>query len=131
MKLILNYQIALHCVIALGLCFGGWLMIVKPMTDELHQVDAAIAQAQANPMLTDPQAVERMADQLEQARSRIGRIELLNSMAQDSSQLYSQVMTIAQEQGVEVQRLDPGSNKNVADAARPVHVATLRAVVLG
>lgn len=93
--------------IALTLCLGGWMFLVRPQAEELRRLEAEIAQRKVQIAGTDQAAVERVAAFAPGIRRRADEIEARNLMA-DSSQIYGRVKTLAENCSVAVNNLRPG-----------------------
>jgi Tfp pilus assembly protein PilO len=127
----LDRQLIAQIIITLALCAGGWMMIVQPQIDELHRLQATIAETRNSQVPMGEGAIEQMADELTKVRDRFRRIEARNEFAGDSTRIYGLIMDLAGEHGVTVQRLDPGSDQRSADEDAPVRVTTLDMTIEG
>jgi Tfp pilus assembly protein PilO len=127
----LDRQLLAQLIIIVALCAGGWMMIVQPQIDELHELRATIAQARSTQTSLGEGTIEQMADELTAVRDRFRRIEARNTFADDSTQIYGLIMDLAAEHGIAVQRLDPGSNQRTGDEEEKVHITTLDITVDG
>jgi Tfp pilus assembly protein PilO len=119
MNLPLDRDFLLHAVIALGICIGGWMMVVQPKARELARLEQSLADNAANPGSIKQQTIEQAAQQMASIRQRVSEVDWSNRLAGDSSRLYGLVMDLADAHGVQVQNLQPGmaSKKAAADAA--------------
>ncbi len=131
MNFMIDRETISQVVIILALCIGGWLLIVEPKLSELQELDAMIAQTTANPMLLAEGTFERMVGQLDDVRDRVGEILTLNSFASDSSHMYGLIMDLADQSGITVQRLDPGTSSGQKSGDDPVQVTSFDMTVEG
>jgi len=132
MNFAIDRETIAQVVIILALCLGGWMMIVEGRIDELAELGATIAEATANPLLEQEGTLDEMVGQLDGVRGRLHRIEKMNGFARDSSRMYSLIMDLAEEHGVVVQRLDPGSGPRRSEAEETaVSVTTFDMTVTG
>ena len=131
MNLTTSRQFIVQAVIALGLCIGVWMIIVRPKIDELIRLERTIADA---PGLSGPfssQTIEQAARRMNVIRERVAQIEDRNHFAEDTSHLYGLVMDLADSNGVQVQALQPGGSKRPTGAAAPMSVTRLDMTVEG
>jgi Tfp pilus assembly protein PilO len=125
-------QLIAQIIIVFALCAGSWMMLVQPQIDELHRLQATIAETHRSQVPMGEGAIEQMADELAQVRDRFRRIELRNEFAGDSTRIYGLIMDLADEHGVTVQRLDPGSDQGSDDDEEaPIHITTLDMTIEG
>ena len=127
----LDRQLIAQIVIIVAVCAGGWMTFVEPNIDELHRLEATIAEASSSPLPMGQETIEQMADQFAQVRDRFRRIEVRNEFAGDSTRIYGLIMDLTEEHGVTVQRLDPGSDRRSNDEEAPVRFTTLDMTIEG
>ena len=127
----LDRQLIAQIVIIVAVCAGGWMTFVEPNIDELHRLEATIAEASSNPLPMGQESIEQMADQFARVRDRFRRIEVRNEFAGDSTRIYGLIMDLAEEHGVTVQRLDPGSDRRSNDEEASVRFTTLDMTIEG
>ena len=127
----LDRQLIAQIVIIVAVCAGGWMTFVEPNIDELHRLEATIAEASSSPLPMGQETIEQMADQFAQVRDRFRRIEVRNEFAGDSTRIYGLIMDLTEEHGVTVQRLDPGSDRRSRDEEAPVRLTTLDMTIEG
>lgn len=127
----LDRQLIAQIIIILAICAGGWMIIVQPQIDELTRLQATIAEIRNSQVPMGEGTIEQMADELTKVRDRFRRIETRNEFAGDSTRIYGLIMDLADEHGVTVQRLDPGSDQRSADEDAPVNVTTLDMTIEG
>ena len=111
MSIALDRETIAQLIIILALCVGGWMMLIEPRVDELHELQVKIREATANPLLASPDSLDDMVRQLEGVRGRLQRIRNQNQFASDSSYMYSRIMDLAEANAVTVLRLNPGSKQ--------------------
>jgi Tfp pilus assembly protein PilO len=129
---LIDRQLIAQVVIIVAVCAGGWMTFVEPRIDELHRLQATIAEASSNPLPMGQESIEQMADQFAKVRDRFRRIEVRNDFAGDSTRIYGLIMDLAEEHGVTVQRLDPGSDgRSDDDEEAPVRFTTLDMTIEG
>jgi hypothetical protein len=116
----LDRDFLVQILITLGVCVGGWLVLVAPRAGELRELERAIAEAAANPLRTDEATLTTLASRVETFREHVRSIERQNEFARDSSQMYGRIMALAKSYDVSVQRLTPGSDDNLPDKVSPV-----------
>ncbi|UCD74644.1 MAG: hypothetical protein JSV91_12750 [Phycisphaerales bacterium] len=101
-------------VIVLALCIGGWMLFVQPTVEELQEVEAIIAYSRAGAAGLNQEAIEDMADRMSGLRRYVLDVRRRGRLADDSSRLYGLIMDLAQEHGVTVQSLEPGSGREMS-----------------
>ena len=101
-------QLIAQLVIVYGLCFGAWMMLVDPKAAALRKVQAELEASQQRPVLLEQESIEVMAGRMGGVRERLIEVARLNRMAEDSSELYTAIMDLAETSGVTVQLVQPG-----------------------
>jgi Tfp pilus assembly protein PilO len=127
----LDRQLLAQIIIIVAVCAGGWMAIVQPQIDELHELQATIAQARSVQSSVGEGTIEQMADELTAVRDRFRAIRARNMFADDSTRIYGLIMNLADEHGITVQRLNPGADQQATDGEEAVHVTTLDITVEG
>ncbi|MHC4978764.1 MAG: hypothetical protein ACYTGT_07025 [Planctomycetota bacterium] len=117
MNLPIDREFITQALIALGACLGGWMFYVQPRAEEVHALDAEISKLQSQSTGMSHEAVEQIAKQAPMLRDRCGEIEARSVLAQDTSQLYGQIMGLAKDYDVQVRNLRPGEHKPGRDQA--------------
>ncbi len=131
MNMSANRQFIIQAVLALGLCIGVWMIIVRPKIDELIRLERTIAEA---PGLSGPfssQTIEQAAKRMNFIRERVAQINDRNGLADDTSRLYGLVMDLADSSGVQVQALQPGGTKTSMTSNAPFTATRLDMTVEG
>jgi Tfp pilus assembly protein PilO len=95
--------------IVLAICVGGWMMLIQPRAQELADLQSVLDQAAGSREGGSTAALERLTNRVVELRDRIEEINAANSVAGDSSALYDGMMKLAQQSGVRVTNLSPGS----------------------
>lgn len=131
MNKFVDRELFAQLVIAITVCVGGWMMLVQPQARKLQQVEATIAAARSNPLLTDQHAVEQMARELQVTRDHIRQIIDRNHHSNDSSQLYSLIMEAAARTDVAIQQFDPSATQTKDRAADQLRITVLEMGVTG
>ncbi|MDY7107208.1 MAG: type 4a pilus biogenesis protein PilO [Planctomycetota bacterium] len=127
----LDRQLLAQLIIIVAVCAGGWMAIVQPQIDELHELQATITRARNVQTSVGEGTIEQMADELTAVRDRFRTIRARNDFADDSTRIYGLIMDLADEHGVTVQRLNPGADQRAADEEEAVHLTTLDITVEG
>ncbi len=96
-------------LIGLALTVGGWLFFVQPRLDELQQLETAIAESRARSSLLGTAASDQLAQRARLLRAQVARIDRKNSIARDSGVLYAKITSLAKENDVLVQSLQPST----------------------
>jgi len=104
----IDRQLIAQLVIVYGVCFGAWMLLVDPKATALRKVQAELEASQQRPVLLEQESIEVMAGRMGDVRERLIEIDRLNRMAEDSSELYTAIMDLADENGVTVQLVQPG-----------------------
>jgi Tfp pilus assembly protein PilO len=127
----LDRQLLAQLIIIVALCAGGWMMIAQPQIDEMHEWQARIAEIRDTRSSVGEGTIERMADELTAVRQRFRAIRSRNAFADDSTRIYGVIMDLANQHGIAVQRLDPGSAQRGADKEESIRITTLDITVDG
>ena len=93
--------------IALALCLGGWMFLVRPQSEELRLLESEIARWKAVVATTDRAAIERVVSLAPSLRQTADEIAARGLMA-DSYQIYKRVQALAETCSVAVNNLRPG-----------------------
>jgi type II secretory pathway component PulM len=107
MNLPIDREFLTQAVVAFGACLGGWMMLVDPKVDQLHELEAAIQQGRARSAEMSHAAIEKIANQAPTLRARSSEIESKSRLSRDSALLYGRIMDLATGHGVEVKNLQP------------------------
>jgi Tfp pilus assembly protein PilO len=127
----IDRELLAQIIIIVGVCVGGWLMLVQPRIAELRELEADIATA-GSAASVDAEAVVRMADSLQRdIYAKVAAIESRNALARNSSRLYARITALADEHGVVVQRLNPGLAKHGVAFDGPYRATTFDVIVAG
>ncbi|TVQ54210.1 MAG: hypothetical protein EA377_06165 [Phycisphaerales bacterium] len=111
----LSREFLAQICIMLALTVGMWMIFVQPRAEELHQLEAEIAKADALEAV-DQTALEQTARRVSQLRHQVEDIAAKSALGLDSSALYGTFMELAQQHDVAVQSLQPGGDLNKIDA---------------
>ncbi len=111
----LSREFLAQICIMLALTVGMWMILVQPRAEELRQLEAEIAKADALEAV-DQTALERTAHRMSQLRHQIEDIAARSALGLDSSAVYGTFMELAQQHDVAVQSLQPGGDLNEIDA---------------
>jgi Tfp pilus assembly protein PilO len=105
-----------QAAIVLGVCVGGWMMLIRPQAEELARLDQQIAEhaALSNTGINE-QSIQKAANRMGQIKSRLADVVDYNALANDSSRLYGLAMDLADAHGVQVLSLQPGAMKDVSE----------------
>ena len=101
----------MQAAVALGACLGSWMFLVQPRAVELQELHDSIQKLRAKSVPTSHVSVEQIARETPRLRQRCSEIEERGALAQDTSQLYGRIMSLAKEYGVQVKNLRPGDQK--------------------
>jgi Tfp pilus assembly protein PilO len=118
----IDREFAAQVLIALVVTIGAWMMFVQPKAQELHQLEQTIlasSQQSSEPSTSVAQLAEQAAD----VRARIAEIARHNNAALNSSDLYARIGRLAQQHGVVVQNVRPGTQ---GDDKEKSNVQTVR-----
>jgi hypothetical protein len=115
MSLPVDREFVTQAVIALSASLGAWMFFVQPKAEAIVELQTSIDQLRANHAVMDHKQVEQIAKQAPRLRERSMEIEAGGVFAEDTSQLYGRIMTLAEELGVQVKNLRPGEQKNLKE----------------
>ena len=115
----MNREFLTQAVIALGVCLAGWMFLVKPKSEEMHELTAKIAERKAVIAAIDPSAMERVSKHAPVLRRRADEIEARGLLARDTSQLYGRIQKLAEENSVAVNNLRQSQEQQETSKERP------------
>lgn len=119
MNIAVPRQLVAQAIIVLAVCVGAWIIVVKPKAAELVQLEQTISESTAALSSMSPETVENLQRKIASVQKRVAQVKLHNQLAEDSSRLYGLVMDLADEHGVQVQRLQPGSGLKKPNSESP------------
>ncbi len=122
MNLPIGREFFAQIFIILGICVGGWMVLVEPSKARLHELEQIIAEHHAQSAALNHSIVEKIAVQAPVLRALCREVESRSRLAQDSSGLYGLVMDLAKAHQLQVQNLSPRLDSG-GTAARTVHRA--------
>jgi len=111
---VLTRELLAQAVIVLAICVGGWMMLVQPAAEELAKIENEIAQSRAAATGLNQDAIEKLANRMNDLRQRVQTVQRRSRLDADSSRLYGLIMKLARENGVIVRRLQPGSGREMS-----------------
>ena len=105
-----------HGVVAVGVCIGAWVLLVRPHVRKLQAAQAMVVVQERSSQGVNQWDFEKAAQRMRSIKIRVAQIESCNSLMNDSSRLYGQIMDLAAAHHVLIQNLQPGAAKLSADA---------------
>ena len=90
------------------------MIFVQPAAEELSELENNIAQSRAGATGLNQDAIEKLADRMNDLRQRVRTVEHRSRLDADSSHLYGLIMDLAREHSVTVRRLQPGSGREMS-----------------
>lgn len=109
MSSIIDRTVIAQVVIALAACIGAWFVFVEPRSVEAQFLEEEIRAGSQQAAGIDQEMVQRLAERLDEVRTRVRQVEQRGEITRDSSHLYSVVMNLARAHDVTVASLNPGS----------------------
>jgi len=107
----ISRELLAHGLIIAAVCVGGWVMLVQPKANALAELESTIEASQAGDVPMTQAGIEQLTAQLEGAKQRLDVIRARNALAHDSTQLFGRIMQLANEHGVTIERLQPGTTR--------------------
>ncbi len=108
-------EIIAQSLIVLAICVGGWMLLVQPKVEELGELEQVLQERLADASMTDQSAIKEMADQLEDIRQQAQTVKQKNRLGSESSESYSMLMSLAEDRGVLVKSLQPGTDQETSN----------------
>lgn len=131
MTFVMTRETAVHIMIAVAVCVGGWVMVVQPKIAEVEQLEATVQEAskQINP--DEQNRLARIVNQLKSFHSRVDQVVMFNRLSKNPPQFYEAVMALAQKHEVEVDRLVANSVDEGDPGATVEQITTCKIAVVG
>jgi hypothetical protein len=104
---LVSRELMAQAIIALALCVGAWMLVVKPQVQELSRLEQEMAENAASAAGMDVQMLESLGKRIEPVRGQLKLLIDRNQLVDDSSRMYGAVMDLAEAHGVRVQSLQP------------------------
>ncbi len=107
MKLPLDREMLTQVAVVVGVCLGGWMVLVQPRVQELSELEAANEARRQFAASFKAMPTELVADQTDRLNVLCDDIEARSRLSADTAQLFGLIMALAAEQHVEVRNLQP------------------------
>lgn len=121
---IVERDILAHLAIVLALCIGAWMMMVEPTVRAIADERGFLADVRRSGLADlDDSSLHQITSYIDTVRSTVAQVHDRSAFAHDTTGVYSSIMVLADSNGVEVDRITPGTASNVADAAVSVKTA--------
>ncbi len=126
-------DLVIQVVIALALCVGGWLFLVKSKAEELRDVEARIVQSRikTQSLSADHTNFEKIGVRTPRLRARARVIQARGSIAEDSSSLYGRITDLAEKHQVKIKNLRPGVERQMGDTDQVFVVTRIDMAIVG
>lgn len=118
MNLAIDRELLLHGAVAVGVCIGAWMYVVKPRKMEAAALEHTIAETLRQEQTAAQATPEAIAFGMERLRERLSQVQSANALSLDTSGLYGRVMDLAERHQVQIQGVEPQPHdKDAASAA--------------
>ncbi len=115
MSVAIDRDLLMQLVVVVGSCLGGWVLLVEPKAEKLHEIEAQIIEDRAKVSAGSHEGVIRIAEYAPKLLVRADEIEAKGHAARDSAGLYGMMMSLAQESGLKVRNIQPRVERGKAN----------------
>ncbi len=131
MNLPTNRDLVIQVLIALALCVGGWLFLVKSKAADLREVEARITRSRSQSRSTDHTKFEKIGARVPRLRTRAREIQARGSIAKDLSALYGRITDLAERHQVKINNLRPGVEQQMGGKGQVYIVTRIDMTIVG
>jgi len=118
MSILLDRDMVIHGVVAVGACVAAWMFAVKPQHEQLKALQGTIARTQDASAGDVGPTRSSLQMQASAINTRVAEIVALNAWTNDASQVYGRVMTLAHQHNVRIQGMQPDSSSTVSSGGQ-------------
>ena len=115
MSVTIDRDLLMQLVVVVGSCLGGWVLLVEPKAEKLHEIEAQIIEDRTKASAGSHVGVIRIAEYAPKLLARADEIEAKGHAARDSAGLYGMMMSLAQESGLKVRNIQPRVERGKAN----------------
>ena len=126
----IDRELAMHALVATGVCMAAWMFVVKPQRRQLETLEATIARTLDQNQNSIRPSRDALNAQSLKINQRVTEVRSLNALTSDSSQIYGRVMNLADRHHVQIQGMQP-DNSPIASVDGQVNTARIKINVDG
>lgn len=131
MNLSVHRDVLVQVMMAMTVCIGSWMFLVKSKAEDLREVEALIARSRAQSGSIDHTDLQKISARTPQLRRRTQEIQARGSVAKDSSALYGRITDLAEKHQVKINNLRPGVEQQIGDKDRIYIVTRIDMTIVG
>ncbi len=115
MSVTIDRDLLMQVVVVVGSCLGGWVLLVEPKAEKLHEIEAQIIEDRTKVSAGSHEGVIRIAEYAPKLLARADEIDAKGHTARDSAGLYGMMMSLAQESSLKVRNIQPRVERGKAN----------------
>ncbi len=131
MNLPTNRDLVIQVVIALSVCIGGWMFLVKSKAEDLREVEALISQSRNLSLSGDHTRFEEIGARAPRLHTRTREIQARGAIAKDLSSLYGRITDLAERHQVKINNLRPGVEQQMGGEGQVYIVTRIDLTIVG
>lgn len=131
MNLSVYRDLLVQVMMAMTVCIGSWMFLVKSKAEDLREVETLIARSRAQSGSIDHADLQKISARTPPLRRRMREIQARGSVAKDSSALYGRITDLAEKHQVKINNLRPGVEQQIGDKDRIYIVTRIDMTIVG
>lgn len=131
MNLSVYRDLLVQVMMAMTVCIGSWMFLVKSKAEDLREVETLIARSRAQSRSIDHTDLQKISARTPPLRRRMREIQARGSVAKDSSALYGRITDLAEKHQVKINNLRPGVEQQIGDKDRIYIVTRIDMTIVG
>ncbi len=131
MNLSVHRDVLVQVMMAMTVCIGSWMFLVKSKAEDLREVEALIARSRAQSGSIDHTDLQKISARTPQLRRRTQEIQARGSVAKDSSALYGRITDLAEKHQVKINNLRPGVEQQIGGKDQIYIVTRIDMTIVG
>lgn len=131
MNLSVHRDLLVQVMMAMTVCIGSWMFLVKSKAEDLREVETLIARSRAQSRSIDHADLQKISARTPPLRRRMREIQARGSVAKDSSALYGRITDLAEKHQVKINNLRPGVEQQIGDKDRIYIVTRIDMTIVG
>lgn len=131
MNLSVYRDLLVQVMMAMTVCIGSWMFLVKSKAEDLREVETLIARSRSQSRSIDHADLQKISARTPPLRRRMREIQARGSVAKDSSALYGRITDLAEKHQVKINNLRPGVEQQIGDKDRIYIVTRIDMTIVG
>lgn len=131
MNLSVYRDLLVQVMMAMTVCIGSWMFLVKSKAEDLREVETLIARSRAQSRSIDHADLQKISARTPPLHRRMREIQARGSVAKDSSALYGRITDLAEKHQVKINNLRPGVEQQIGDKDRIYIVTRIDMTIVG